>query len=435
MTDHTPGPQPESPPWSSLTKFLASMVVIVLLGALIVRFQEMIGPLVLAFILAYLISPIIERITAWTKLSWGLVVMFIYVLLLLLLLTGFTGAVIAIGQQVKDLYDYLVVTLPDLRPRLETLTQQTIVLGPWIVDLSKPIPLGPFPPLNLSTIDWEPLYRELLTTIQPALTQTGTFVGTLASGTASLLGWLLFVLLISFYLLHDLKSLTPSLELLVPPPYRSDARRLAAELGPTWNAYLRGQVTVALTSFVVMSLILSVLNVRYAPVLGLLAFLSEFVPFVGPTFSGVVGVLIALFQPSNWLGLSPLWYAVAVALVYIVWQQIQNNIIAPRILSHSLKLHPVIILVGAIIAANLAGFVGLLLSAPLVATLRLFGRYIYCKIFDLDPWPEPTPQPAPPRKSMWPRWLQPLLLRFQPKAQSPKPEVQGQKSDVSGPTS
>jgi len=79
--------------------------------------------------------------------------------------------------------------------------------------------------------------------------------------------------------------------------------------------------------------------------------------------------------------------------------------IVPRILGRSLHLHPIIILVGAFVAASIAGVVGLLLSAPTIATLRLFGRYVYRKLFDIDPWPPAPPEPEPPPQRDWLRWL------------------------------
>jgi predicted PurR-regulated permease PerM len=166
---------------------------------------------------------------------------------------------------------------------------------------------------------------------------------------------------------------------------------------------------------------MGILGVRYAPMLGLLAGLLEFIPVIGPLIAGVIAVLVALFQPDNWLGLPPLYFALLVAGAQVVLSQIENSFLVPRIIGGSLNLHPIIILIGAVIAANLAGIVGLLLSAPTIATLRLFGRYIYRKMFDLDPWPEPPRQPTPPPRQEWPRWL-----RFR----SRKSEVRSRKSEV-----
>lgn len=73
----------------------------------------------------------------------------------------------------------------------------------------------------------------------------------------------------------------------------------------------------------------------------------------------------------------------------------------------------ILALVGAIVATGYAGIVGLLLAAPLIATLRLFGRCLYRKMFDLDPWPEPLSQPPlPPRETrFWLRWFNRLRRR------------------------
>ncbi len=400
-----PALTPESPRWGALTKFLFALVFVVLVGFLLVRFREMVAPLVLSFALAYLLNPLIEQLTARTRLSWGGAVVVVYLVLVLLLIGGLAVAGIAIGQQISSFYDdVLVEILPNLDERLADLLSHPIQLGPFTIDPSQPIGFGPFV-INLSDIDLVPLYDQLLAAIQPALSQGGTFVGALASETASVLGWILFILIISYYLLHDLKNLMPSIEQIVPQGYAHDVRRLAQELGPIWNAFFRGQVTLGIVMGVVVAGTMGLLGVRYAPVLGLLAGVLEFIPVIGPLIAGVVAVLVALFQPSNWLGLSPLYFALLVAGAQIILSQIENNFLVPRIIGGSLNLHPIIILIGAVAAASLAGIVGLLLSAPAIATLRLFGRYIYRKMFDLDPWPEPPPQPTPPPKLEWPRWL------------------------------
>jgi predicted PurR-regulated permease PerM len=401
MTDLTPGsaPAPDSPKWNTATKFLVALVALVTVGSLLERFQEMVGPLVFAFILAYLLNPAIEWLTAKARLSWGMAVNLAYLALVVVILGLLTAAGIAIEQQIVGLYNSVTEILPDLPARIETFLRQ-----PWAI--------GPFT-FTLSTADLRPLFDQITAALEPILSQTGAAIGSLASGTAAALGWLLFILIISFYLLHDLKKVTPSIEQIVPAGYVPDVRRLMAELGPIWNAFLRGQITVSLTLGLLDGIALTLLGVRYAPVLGLLAAVLVFIPFVGPTITFTVIVLVALFQPGNWLGLSPGYYVLLVILVYLILQQVYDNILYPRILGHSLNLHPIIILVGAIVATSYAGIVGLLLAAPLIATLRLFGRYVYRMVFDLDPWPPPPPAPPlPPRDTwFWLRWINRLRRR------------------------
>ena len=388
LTDFTP----ISPRWSPSTKFLIWLVCIVVVGALIVRFQELVGPLLFAGILAYILTPVIRWLTERTHLSWGIAVVLVYLVIVILLLAVLIAAGIAIDQQIIGLSHSLLKLTTDLPAQVEALLQQPINF------------FGLFT-LDLSNTELKPLYDQIVDAIRPALSQMGTIVGSLASQTASVLGWLFFIIIISFYLLHDLKHLTPSLEKLVPQAYRYDARRLASELGPIWDAFLRGQIILALVMGIVVGLTMALLGVRYAFVLGLLSGLLEFVPIVGPFIAGAAAVLIALFQPDNWFNLAPFYYALLVLGVSILLQQVENNLLVPRILGDSLELHPILILVGAIIGASLAGVLGLLLSAPTIATLRLFGRYVYRKLFDIDPWPPAPPKPELPPKREWPRWL------------------------------
>jgi predicted PurR-regulated permease PerM len=390
-----PPPAPASPRWNTATKFLVALVVLVIAGLLLDRFQQMLGPMVFAFIVAYLLNPVIAWITAKTKLSWSATVNLVYLAIVIALIGGLIAAGIAIERQAVGLYGSVVDFLPNLPDRLQAFLGQTLVVGPFKLDLA--------------TADLTKFYDQLVAAIQPALSQTGTVVGSLASGTAETLGWTLFVLVISYYLLHDLKDVVPSLEQLAPPAYVPDVRRLMGELGPVWDAFLRGQVTVSIIVGLMFGVGLTIIGVSYAPALGLLAALLVFIPVLGPTTTLIVILLVALFQPGNWLGLGTGYYVLLVFIVYTLLQQTYDNVLYPRILGRSLHLHPIVILVGAIVAASLAGIVGLLLSAPLLATLKLFGRYIFRKMFDLDPWPEPPPQPASPEKPALPRWLTKLL--------------------------
>jgi predicted PurR-regulated permease PerM len=405
-------PTTESPRWGALTKFLVALVVLVLLGALLSRFQQLIPPLGLAFILAYLLTPVVEWVAARTGWKWGVAVTVVFLALVLLLVTLLTVAGIALVQEITGLYTVVAEILPALPERVQTILSEPIRIGAYTFDPTQPFTIGPFGPfvIDLSQLDLQPIYDQLLAIIQPALQQTGTLVGSLASGTANALGWFLFILIVSYYWLHDLKNLLPSIEQILPEGYAPDVRRLTQELGPIWNAFLRGQVTLALVMGLVVGITMAVLGVRYAPVLGLLAGLLEFIPIVGPIIAGGVAVLVALFQPTNWLGWSPIYFALLILGVQILLQQLENNFLVPRIIGGSLNLHPIIILVGAIIGANLAGITGLLLSAPVIASLRLFGGYVYRKMFDLDPWPNPPPQPQPPKPPEWPRWFTRIVL-------------------------
>ena len=135
-----------------------------------------------------------------------------------------------------------------------------------------------------------------------------------------------------------------------------------------WSAFLRGQLLLAIVIFVVTSLVMTILGLRNALVVGLIAGALEFIPLVGPVIAGAVGVAVALFQPANPFGLSTVGYAVLVLIAFIAIQQTESNFLVPRIIGHSLNLHPLAVLIVAVMGATLAGVLGLLLAAPVLAT-------------------------------------------------------------------
>jgi predicted PurR-regulated permease PerM len=89
---------------------------------------------------------------------------------------------------------------------------------------------------------------------------------------------------------------------------------------------------------------------------------------------------------------------IAVGLALLI-DQIFDNIVTPRIIAQALRVHPAGVLVAAIIAANLLGLLGVVVAAPILATVMLLWRYTMRKMLDLDPWPEPETQPPPPPAS------------------------------------
>jgi len=161
----------------------------------------------------------------------------------------------------------------------------------------------------------------------------------------------------------------------------------------------------------------------YAGVLGLIAGVMEFVPTLGPVIAMIPAVLVALFQGSSFLPLGNFWFAVLVAGLYIVIQQIEGNLLLPRILGRSLNLHPLLVLIAIIVGGSLAGILGMLLAAPVLATLRIFGHYVFCRLYDRDPFAEPEEEAVPPKQGLLKRAGEAALERLQERAEEPDGET------------
>jgi predicted PurR-regulated permease PerM len=98
--------------------------------------------------------------------------------------------------------------------------------------------------------------------------------------------------------------------------------------------------------------------VRNALALGLLSGLLEFIPVIGPLIGAGTAVIVAFFQQSNYLGLPGWQLALAVLILMIIIQQIENNVLVPKIVGQSLDLHPLVVMVGVFMGSSLAGYFG-----------------------------------------------------------------------------
>lgn len=379
---------PPSPRWGVTTKLLVSLTALVLVGALLVRFRGIFPPLVVAGILTYLVLPIVNWLHRRARLSWALSTNVFFLALLLQLVAGLAAAGLAALQQLQGLFLTLQSLLISLPQEIADLSRQPLLLGPLTIDLS--------------VLDSSPWVDQALASIQPLLGRVSGLFTFLATGAISLLGQLVLVLAVSYFLTLDYKRLRSGWARLSVPGAEEDLRRLQQALARIWQSFLRGQLLIVLTSGVLTGAMMAVLGVRFSLALGVLFGIAKFVPILGPTTAGAVAALVALFQPTNWLGLTPLGHALVVVIAVIILDQAIDYLLLPRIMGSSLNLHPVIIIVGAIVGASLGGVIGLLLSAPATATLLLLSRYAYRKLVDLSPWDPPIDAGPPARTIRWP---------------------------------
>jgi len=379
----TEAPVHSSPSWGPTTKLVVALTVVAVCAGLIIQFHGIIAPLVMALVLAYLLSPIVGFLQRTLHISWGLAVSLIYLVLVLILLGILTLGGLGLVQQIESLVVIVRSSLSSLPEFIESLSGQAFQFGPFLLDFRR--------------LDLGALSSQLLGIIQPLVGSTGTLVTSMATGAAQFLGWALFVLLISYFVLVEAGDVRGALVPVSIPGYADDIRRLGRELSRIWNAFLRGQIIVFLLATLAYTVILTVLGVHYALAIAFLAGLARFVPYVGNLVSWTTLALVAFFQPSNLFGLGPLTYAIVCVVVAIVIDQVFDNFVTPRIIAQALRVHPAAVLIAALVFANLLGLLGVVVAAPILATVALVWRYIIRKMLDLDPWPPGESLPPQPR--------------------------------------
>jgi predicted PurR-regulated permease PerM len=366
-------PNLPSPRWGSTFKLVVGFVLAVLLLAMLFYFRSIIGPLILAFILVYLLHPVAARFSSFTKLSWRASVNIIFVILLIIVIGLSTLIGLAAIQQIQSLIKTIERFVADLPNLINQLSTQVIVIGPYHIDLAPFTDLGQFG-------------DQIISTLQSFIGRAGTIVGTLATATASTIGRVFFILVISYFVLLDAGKVPNILNYVDIPGYSADIQRMSKALGRSWNAFLRGQLTIVILVMISYAILLSALGVRYSIAIAILAGLARFVPYIGPLITYIVLGLVTLFQGGNYFNLQPIYYTALCIGLSIILDQIYDNLVSPRIMGKSLGVHPAAVLVVAILAANLIGIIGLLLAAPVLASVTLIGRYTFNKMFDRDPW-------------------------------------------------
>ncbi len=377
--------------WDVGTKRLVGTVVFVLLALIVYRFRAVLPPLILAFLLAFILDPVVDFLEQRARIPRTGATALVF---LVLIAAAVTAPVIAVPPIVRAV-NSLNLDFVRIAAQLDRFFSQPIQVLQWQIDLRD-------------------VYREFQQGIRQFLTAVATGTVNFVVGFVSTLFWVIFILLSSFYLTRDADRILTWLDNLAPAPFREDFVRLRHEITKVWNAFLRGQLILGLFIAVITTAVNTAIGLPNAPALGLLAGVLEFIPNIGPTVAAIPAILIALFQGSYWLPLSNFWFAVLVAGVYILIQQVEANLLIPRIMGRGLNLHPLVVLVAVILGGSLAGVLGVLIAAPTVATLRVLAQYIYRRLTDQEPFP-PAPAQPPPRpwlgRRLWDRIRRRILAR------------------------
>ncbi len=210
-----------------------------------------------------------------------------------------------------------------------------------------------------------------LQALQSGVTSSFTSVFSTITGVFGAVAAVLIVLVLAFYMVVEEESARRFFKNLAPEEYQPYLSRLFEKMQHKVGSWLRGQMALGTVIGVLVYVGLLALDVRYALVLALLAALMEFIPYVGPILSVVPAVLIAF-------GDSPL-KALSVLVLYVVIQQLENNLLVPKIMQKATGLNPIASIVALLIGVKLAGFVGALLSIPVATMVSVVLEDLFTK--------------------------------------------------------
>lgn len=349
-------------PWSMPTRYIVVTLSLIALVWFVFAAQELLRPLLLAAFLAYLINPTIELVNARTRINRRWAVLLVYVLAVVLLLALAAIAIPLIPRQIAVFASELARVAEGLQGAM----QRPIVVMGFVIPLDNWL-------ARLPTISAEATPDVLLNVLQ---------------ATTSNLGWLLVVLVTTYYLLLDWPGLRDWLLGLIPAERRPSVQRLYTEIAVVWRLYLHGQLRLMFFVGFLTGISMAAIGLPGALAIGFLAGLLDVILSVGPTLVTALAAIVAYFTGSTLLPVSNFWFAVIVVGINALIQGIENVWLRPRIMGTTLKLHPAVVFVAIIGSLALAGVLTALVIIPVLSSLAIIGRYVYCRLLDLDPWTE-----------------------------------------------
>jgi predicted PurR-regulated permease PerM len=327
----------------------ARVLITVLLFALVLGFLYVARATLIAFLFAiffaYLMSPLVNRLEKLLK-GRGRAIAVIYALLIALVVVFF----VLVGPRVTHQGAKLGQSLPTLLNQLSSgqLTNQLGKEHGWSGNTTE-------------------LIQSFLVTHEDDITQLAQRVG-LRTADVAKQAWLLFVVpLLSIFFLKDGRSFSDFLLTTVQSrPQREFLENVLNDLNQMLAHFIRAQLTLAALTLIVYSAFLGAMGVNYALVLGTIGGLLEFIPVVGPLAGALTIMAVALLMSY------PHWI---VLLVFLgAWRLIQDYVSSPRIMGESMELHPLAAIFGVMAGGEVAGILGIYLSIPVMASLRIVLR-------------------------------------------------------------
>jgi predicted PurR-regulated permease PerM len=308
---------------------------------------DVILPFILGGAIAYCLDPIADRLErmglsrTMSVVVITLVALMIFVLLILLVIPTLISQA---GQ--------LVNVAPELFQQLQAwLTTQF----PTVMDEGSPI-------------------REQIINIGEAIQARGgellNSVLTSAVGVINVMVLVIIVPVVTFYLLLDWDRMTARIDELLPRDHAPTLRMLSRQIDDTLASFIRGQGLVCLILGTYYAVSLMLVGLNFGLVIGAVAGLVTFIPYVGALIGGVLAVGLALFQFwGDW------WWIVVVAGIFQLGQFVEGNILTPKLVGSSVGLHPVWLLFALSLFGTLFGFVGLLVAVPVAAMIGVLIRF------------------------------------------------------------
>lgn len=348
--------------WSKTSRYFLLSLTLIGVIWFVAAARALIGPLVISALLAYVLNPAVILFTEKAKFPRKWVVLIVYLASLAILVTLAVIFAPIIPDQITNLVQELQRIIIQLE---EPLAQPIQFLGFQI-------------PLDSLLADPAVLSADFV--------RPDVILGVVQTASENL-AWILVILVTTYFILQDWPLLREWLLDLSPAFCADDVRRLYGEVSAVWQKYLLGQLRLMIIVGVVTGLGAAAIGLPGAAAFGLLAGILDVILTVGPTVAMAVAALVAFFAGSLFLPISNGWFTLVVIALFLLIKLMEDVWLRPRVMGSTLKMHPAVVFIAIMGSLALAGILVALIIIPVVGSVSIIGRYVYCRILEIEPWP------------------------------------------------
>lgn len=316
--------------------------------------NEILLPFVVGAVVAYFLDPVVVRLER-LGLSRSVATIAVTVLAALIAIGAATAVVPPLFGQLQELVSnapvYIVKAATRLQPMIEPIRTR---LG---------LPSFSLADVQAHAAQWA----------GEGLTVAGKVAGRVAQRGAAVINLLALLFLtpvVTFYLLRDWPKVLAGIDSTLPLDHADTVRKLARQSNAAVAGYMRGQALVCLCLGTLYGVGLTIVGLEFGFVIGLVAGVISFIPFVGTLVGATTALGLALAQfPPDWLSVGE------VGVVFLIGHLLEGNVLSPKLVGDRVGLHPVWIMFALLAGGALFGFVGVLIAVPIAAVLGVLTRH------------------------------------------------------------
>lgn len=333
--------------------FVIMILVVVAIGIYTLRgiLWKIFSPVIWAIIFAYILSPVVHLIDQrGISRIWS--VLIVYISIFAIMVVIFTMITPNITKEVTNLMELLPKYTTEANDYLNYIYQRIEQLDSFSPQLSSVKET-----IQDHLIEVQIYIMDIIKKITNSIFNIFSKVVTLV-----------LIPIFTFYFLKDADYFKKKIVFIIPQNFRKELMNIARDIHVLLNKFIRGQFIVAACVGILSIIALLIIKVNFAFLIGMIAGISNIIPYFGPIIGAIPGVIIALLDSP----MKAFWVIIAFTMI----QQIESAIITPKIVGESVGLHPVTVVIALLIGNEWLGLIGLIFAVPIAASIKIITKHM-----------------------------------------------------------